>query len=160
MKVCHEFKPIYDTNSKILILGSIPSVKSRQIGFYYMHPQNRFWKILQSLFNVNIGSINDKVTFLKDNNIALWDVLKSCQINNSDDSSIKDIEVNDINLILNNSQVTHVFTTGKKAYDLYQKYCYPKTGIEAINLPSTSGANCRISFDKLLEQYRIIKEYL
>lgn len=161
MKVYHEFKPIYDHNSKILILGSFPSVKSRQVGFYYMHPQNRFWKIMKTIFEPgDIESIDKKVSFLKNNSIALWDVLSSCQINNSDDASITDIETNDINIIIQKANIKAIFTTGKKAYDLYHKYCYPKTNIKAIYLPSTSGANCRMHFDELVKEYGIIKNFL
>ena len=161
MKVYHEFGPIFNKESKILILGSIPSVKSREIGFYYMHPQNRFWKILNSIFqNQDIESIDKKVSFLKNNKIALWDVLSSCNITSSKDNTIRDIEVNDINFIIKNSNVKTIFTTGKTAYNLYQKYCYPKTKLQAIYLPSTSGANCRIKFDTLLKEYSIIKKYL
>lgn len=161
MKVYHEFNPIFNRDSKILILGTIPSVKSRELGFYYMHPQNRFWKIMTILFNSqNLKSIDEKVIFLKSNKIALWDVLSSCNIIGSEDNSINNIEVNDINFIIQNSNVKTVFTTGKKAYNLYQKYCYPKTKISAIYLPSTSGANCRLSFDSILKKYSIIKKHL
>lgn len=116
---------------------------------------------MKLLFNIDsIDTINDKVIFLKNNNIALWDVLSSCNINNSLDSSIKNIQVNDISYIVKNSQIKHIFLTGKKAYELYQKYCYPKTKIEAIYLPSTSSANCKLSLEELLEEYSIIKKYL
>ncbi len=159
--VYHELPPIYDENSKILILGSIPSVKSREYGFYYSHPQNRFFKVLSIIFNKSIENNNEsKKKFLIENNIALWDVIKSCQINNSDDSSIKNVEVNDINLIINNSKINKIFTTGKKAYNLYTKYCYPKTKIEAIYLPSTSSANATMSIDKLIQEYSIILKSL
>lgn len=161
MKVYHELDPIFNPDSKILILGTIPSVKSRELGFYYIHPQNRFWRIMSSLFNSQeFKTTDEKVRFLKNNKIALWDVLSSCNINNSEDNSIKNIEVNDIHFIIKNSNVQTIFTTGKKAYKLYQKYCYPKTKISAICLPSTSGANCRLNFDSILKEYSIIKKYL
>lgn len=156
-KVEHELGPIYNSNSKILILGSIPSPKSREYGFYYAHPQNKFWNILSDLFNVKIENDNNiKKEFLLKHNIALWDVISSCDIVGADDSSIKNVEVNDINLILDNSDVKKIFTTGKKAYNLYMKYCYPKTNIEAYYLPSSSSANANITYENLLNEYKII----
>ena len=155
-KVFHEFEPYYNNDSKILILGSIPSVKSREQGFYYAHPQNKFWKVLANIYNQNEAkTIVQKKEFLKINKIALWDVIKSCEINGSSDSSIKNIEVNNINEIISNSKIKKIFTTGKKATDLYQKYCYPNTKIKSIYLPSTSPANCAsYSYEKLLEIYK------
>ncbi len=158
MKVIHELDPIYDENSEILILGSIPSVKSREVGFYYAHPKNRFWKVLAAVFNENLPvSIEEKVAFLKQNKIALWDVLSSCEITKSSDSSIKNIQVNDIRLILEKTKITKIYTTGKKAYEIYQKQIYPKTKLEAIYLPSTSPANAKDSLEKLIQEY---KKYL
>ena len=159
MKVTHTFGPYYNSDSKILILGSMPSVKSRELGFYYMHPQNRFWLILEKVFNEKIGvSIEDKKQFLNKHCIALWDVLKSCEINGSSDSSIKNIQVNDINSLLKKTKITKIFTTGKKAYDLYNKYIFPKTNINAIKLFSSSPANCAISLEKIVENYQVINK--
>ena len=122
MKIKHELPPIYEKDSEILILGSIPSVKSREVGFYYGHPQNRFWKILAILFNEEFPITTDeKITFLKKHKIALWDVLASCTITKSSDASIKNIKTNDINDIIQRSNIKVIFTTGKKAYDIYQK---------------------------------------
>lgn len=161
MIVNHELKPIYNKDSKILILGSIPSVKSRELKFYYANPQNRFWKVLSCVLNEEIkDDIDSKKAILCKYNIALWDVLAKCRINLSSDSSIKDVEVNDINLLITNSNITTIFTTGKKAYDLYMKYCYPKTNIEAYYLPSTSSANANMSLDKLIEEYKIILTFI
>ncbi len=161
MKVIHTLDPIYDKDSKILILGSMPSVKSREIGFYYAHPRNRFWSVLKKIYNENnLETIDDKINFLHSHHIALFDVLESCDINSSKDSSIKNIVVNDLSQILNNSQIKVIFTTGKTAYNLYNKYTYPKTNIKAIYLPSTSPANSPKGIDELLEkEYSKIKEY-
>lgn len=160
MKVVHTLEPIYDKNSKCLILGSMPSVKSREIGFYYSHPKNRFWKTLEAVFNEQIGSsIPDKISFLKKHHIALFDVLKSCDISSSSDSSIKNPIVNDLSIILKFSNIKTIFTTGQTAYKLYQKYLFPKTNIEAIFLPSTSPANCPKGIEeKLIKEYSKIKE--
>jgi len=128
MKVKHELKPIYYKNSKVLILGSIPSVKSREIGFYYAHPKNKFWKILSIIYNVELPiTIEEKINFLKNHHIALYDVLASCDINSSSDSSIKNPIPNKLNPIIKKTHIKTIFTTGKKAYNLYQKYCYPET---------------------------------
>ena len=160
MKVYHTVEPIYDNNSKVLILGSMPSIKSREIGFYYSHPQNRFWKTLSSVYKEYIGNtIEERKNFLLRHHIALFDVLKSCDISSSSDSSIKNPVPNDLSLILLNSNIKAIFTTGKKAHQLYKKYCYPITLIEDICLPSTSPANCPKGIeDKLIESYSNIKD--
>lgn len=157
MKVNHEFGPFYDEDSKILILGSIPSPKSRELGFYYMHPQNRFWRVLSYIFCEDIPvTIIDKKEFLKRHNIALWDVLDSCEIRGSEDSSIKNPIPNNINKIIKNSKVKKIYTTGMTAYKLYNKYIFKSVGIEAIYLPSTSGANAKMTFDNLVNEYKKI----
>lgn len=154
MRVTHELEPFYDENSKILILGSIPSPKSRELGFYYMHNQNRFWSVISYVFNDKMpNTIEEKKNFLIKNNIALWDVLESCQINGSSDSSIKDIVPNDIEKVLKVTKIRKIYTTGKTAYNFYNKYILNKVGIEAIYLPSTSSANAKMSFDDLVCAY-------
>lgn len=159
MLVNHELKPFYDKNSEILILGSMPSKKSRELGFYYMHPQNRFWKILSIVFNDNkINTIDDKKSFLKRHHIALYDVLSSCEINGSSDISIKNPKVNDFTEILNNSNIKYIYTTGKVAYNLYNKYCYPSLKIKAIYLPSTSSANCKVNLEEIVNKYTILNK--
>lgn len=160
MKIFHELKPIYDKNSKVLILGSIPSVKSREVGFYYSHPKNKFWSILSTIYQEKIPeSKQDKIIFLKKHHIALYDVLASCDINSSSDSSIKNPIPNDFTEILKSSNIKTIFTTGKKAYNLYQKLCYPKTNLHAIYLPSTSPANCPKDINEILiKSYKQIKE--
>lgn len=160
MKQIHNISPIYDENSQILILGSFPSVKSREAQFFYHHPQNRFWKILEQLFNVPLSSssIEEKKAFLLTHHIALWDVIASCTIQGSSDSSIEDVVVNDIAGLLQLTQIHTIFCNGNKSYDLYMKYCYEITHIKAIKLPSTSPANAAFSLDKLLAHWQIIKE--
>lgn len=159
--VNHSFPVFFNKNSEILILGSMPSVKSRELGFYYMHPKNRFWKVLSIVFNENIGNtIEDKKRFLTRHKIALWDVIESCDIKASSDSSIKNVVVNDINKVIKNSNIKRVFITGKRAYELYNKYCLENTKIEAICLFSTSPANCAISIEKLVENYQVVNKYI
>lgn len=161
MLVNHVFGPFVNKDSKILILGSIPSVKSREYGFYYMHPQNRFWKIMSDLFEEEMpNTILDKKKFLKKHYIALWDVLDSCEIKGSSDVSIKNPKVNDIKSIIKETSIKQIFVTGKKALELYDKYCYKDILIKAIYLPSTSGANCAISYENLRKKYKIIINYL
>lgn len=159
--VFHELEPVYDRNSKILILGTIPSPKSREFGFYYSHPQNRLWKVLAAVFEKpEPKTTEEKRRFLTDNGIAMWDVLKSCRIKGADDSSIKNAEPNDINRILAAADIRAIFTTGKKATDLYRRLCLPSTGRPSVYLPSTSPANCRdYTYETLVEAYRIIREY-
>ena len=152
--VKHTLEPFYTKNSEILILGTMPSVKSRELGFYYMHPQNRFWLVLEKVYNEKIGeTISEKKDFLIKHKIALWDVINSCDILNSADSTIKNVIPNDILIILNNSNVKKIFVTGKKALNLYNKYLYPKTNIEASFLYSPSPANCAVSLDEMVNNY-------
>ena len=160
--VYHELEPIYDKNSKILILGTMPSPKSRTLGFYYSHPQNRLWKVLSDVFQESIPESGEgKELFLRSHNIAMWDVLKSCRIRGADDSTIMDPEPNEIDLILSMAEIRAIFTTGRKATELYQKLCFPITGRESIYLPSTSPANCRnYTYASLVEAYRVIKKGL
>ncbi len=159
-QVTHEFGPYFNEDSRILILGSIPSVKSREFGFYYMHPQNRFWKVLSSIYEEDIpDSIDSKKDFLKRHHLALWDVICSCEIKGSSDSTIKKVVVNDINYLLRNSKIDIIFTTGKKAQMLYEKYCYPDTAVHAVYLPSTSSANIgNYTFEELKMAYNKMKE--
>lgn len=160
-KVSHEgIFPVYDRYSKILILGSIPSPKSREEGFYYAHPQNRFWKVLSDIFNETFDTIEDKKAFLLKYHIALFDVIKSCEIIGASDASISNIVVNDIKAIIDNSHISKIFVTGKKAQALYNKYCLKQTDVECVYLPSTSPANCAVKYDDLKKEYEQIKEFL
>lgn len=161
MKVNHTINPVYDKSSRVLILGSMPSTKSREVGFYYSHPKNRFWKTLGKVYNEEIGDTKeDRIKFLKRHHIALFDVLKSCDISASSDSTIKNPIPNDLIPIIKESNIKAIFTTGRKAYELYQKYCYKDTNIEAIPLPSTSPANCKKGIEeKLVSSYSQIKKF-
>ncbi len=157
MRIYHEFGPIFDENSEILILGSFPSVDSRKKQFYYAHPQNRFWKILSFLYKENdLDSNEKKISFLKKNHIALFDVIESCEIESSKDSSIKNVKVNDIEKIVSKTKIKRIYTTGKKADELYKKYCYEKVLIPSTCLPSTSSANGKYSLEDLIKIYRQI----
>lgn len=159
--VKHEIPPIYDKNSKILVLGSFPSVKSRESQFFYHHPQNRFWKVLSSVVGVDTPtSIEEKKKFLLDNNIALWDVIASCDIEGSSDSSIKNVVTNDLDKIIENCNIKQIFCNGGKSYELYRKYCEKDTNLKAIKLPSTSPANARFSLEKLIAEWNIILNYI
>lgn len=155
MSLVHTFEPIYDDNSEILILGSFPSVKSRENNFYYGHPQNRFWKVMASVLECSVpATIDEKRKMLLDNHVAIWDVIASCSIQGSSDMSIKDVVVNDFSKILDTSKVKHIFVNGAKAYELYRRYGEPKTGIKAVKLPSTSPANAAFSVDRLIGEWR------
>lgn len=159
MTQIHNIPPVYNQKSKILILGSFPSVKSREAQFFYHHPQNRFWKVLATLYNHQpLQTINEKKNFLLEHHIALWDVIASCDIKGSSDSSIENIQLNDIQNLIKQTQIQKIYTNGKKAHDIYQKYCLPITQIEDICLPSTSPANAIYQMDQLLEYWKIIKE--
>lgn len=153
--IIHPIKPIYNNDSKILILGSFPSVKSREEGFFYGNEKNRFWKVISSVFGSDLpNTIDEKTQFLLDNKIALWDVIHSCDINGSSDSTIKNVKANDIAFILNNSNITKIFTNGKKAYELYEKYIMESTKTPAIYLPSTSPANASWSEERLVQYWK------
>lgn len=159
--VKHEIDPIYNKSSKILILGSFPSVKSRENHFFYHHPQNRFWKVLSSVTICETPvSIEEKKEFLLNNNIAIWDVIASCEIEGSSDSSIKNVVVNDLNEIINTCNIKQIFCNGGKSFELYKKYCEKNLNLKAIKLPSTSPANARFSLEKLIEEWKIITNYL
>ena len=153
----HPISPVYDKDSKALILGSFPSVRSREEGFFYGHPQNRFWRVTARIFKEKVPqTISEKKDFLIRNHIALWDVIGSCEITGSSDSSIKNITVNDISLILKTADIQAVYLNGGKAYQLYKKYIFPVTGREGICLPSTSPANAAWNLDKLTEAWKKI----
>ncbi len=154
----HNIKPIYNKNSQILILGSFPSVKSREGQFFYHHPQNRFWKVLTQLYHhPSLITIDEKKAFLLNHHIAVWDVIASCDIKGSSDQSIENVKVNDITEILKVAPIQHIYTNGKKAHQLYQKYCLPFTLLEDICLPSTSPANAAYSLERLLESWQSIQ---
>ncbi|MGN0518668.1 MAG: DNA-deoxyinosine glycosylase [Acutalibacteraceae bacterium] len=153
--IIHPLEPVYSDDSRILILGTMPSPKSRENGFYYSHPQNRFWRVLANIFKEDAPcTINEKTDFLHRHRIAVWDVLKSCEIKGAADSSIKNAVPNDIRPIIDKSNIKFIFTTGATAYNLYNRLCKQSVGIDATPLPSTSPANARMSFEALTEIYK------
>lgn len=156
MKVKHTLSPIYNKNSEILILGSMPSKLSREKNFYYANKQNRFWKIMEELYNIIFSSNNDKIEFLLKNKIALWDVFKEVDIKGSSDSSIKNVKINNLNIIFETANIKKIFCTGKKAYDFLIKNSNIKLPI--IYLPSPSSANANYKLNDLIEIYAQIKE--
>lgn len=160
--VLHTLQPVYNKQSKVLILGTIPSPKSREYGFYYSHPQNRFWRVISAILNEPIPVTNaEKEQLVLTHRIALWDVLASCEIKGADDNSIKNPVVNNIASLLADTNIKTIFTTGTKATTLYQRYCYPQTRVPTIKLSSTSPANCRnCNLETLTEEYKIILEHL
>jgi len=149
--VIHPIPPVFDKDSEILILGSFPSVRSRETGFFYGHPQNRFWRVLAGIYGEPVpGSIPGKKAFLLKHHIAVWDVIGSCDITGSSDSSIRNVKPSDISIILNNANIRAVFTNGATASRMYNRYILPVTGREAQVLPSTSPANAKWSLDDLI----------
>ncbi len=154
-RIEHPIAPVFNENSKVLILGSFPSVKSREQGFFYGHPQNRFWKVVAAVYGCPVPTtIEEKRTFLLEHGIAVWDVIQSCEIVGSSDSSIKDAVANDLRVILDVADIRHIFVNGKKAEELYNKYIAPRIGRDAICLPSTSPANAAWNVDRLVEQWK------
>lgn len=151
----HTISPVYDTNSKILILGTFPSVKSREQQFFYGHKQNRFWKVLAALLECPLPvSIEEKKTMLLSHGVALWDVIASCEITGSSDASIRNVVPNDISKILKQAQIRGIYANGAKAYELYMRYIYPNIKREAVKLPSTSPANAAYSLERLTQEWR------
>ncbi|MDR2097151.1 MAG: DNA-deoxyinosine glycosylase [Spirochaetaceae bacterium] len=154
----HPFDPVYNADCTALVLGTMPSPVSREKGFYYAHPQNRFWAVLSALFNEPFPvSTEERRRLVLKYHIALWDVLASCDIEGASDSKIKNPVCNDFSHLLQSAKISRVYTTGRKAYELYTKLCYPVTRLAAIPLPSTSAANCRVTFPRLLESYAVLK---
>lgn len=156
--ILHPIEPVFDGRSRILILGSFPSVRSRQELFFYGHPQNRFWKVLAAVFHApEPCTTGEKRLFLLKNRIALWDVIASCEIEGSADSSIKNAQVNDLKLILQQANIQKIFVNGgtaKKYYDRYMQGAYQR---EALCLPSTSPANAAWSLERLIEAWQVIR---
>ena len=154
----HPIPPYYDSGSRILILGSFPSVKSREVGFFYGHPQNRFWRVISAVFEKDCPStIAEKKQLLHDCHIAAWDVIESCDITGSGDSTIKNARPNDLRVILDNAPIERIFTNGAKSNEMYRRYMRRELGIEAVKLPSTSPANAAYSLERLISQWSIIR---
>lgn len=153
----HNIPPVFDSNSRVLILGSFPSVKSRETEFFYGHPQNRFWKVLSAVLECECPtSVEEKRNMLLTHNIAVWDVIKSCEITGSSDSSIKNAVPNDFTEIFKTAEIRSVFTNGATADKLYKKY---NKGMEAVKLPSTSPANAAYSLERLVAEWAVIKKF-
>ena len=155
----HTINPVYDENSRILILGSFPSVKSREQKFFYGHKQNRFWKVVSGILGCEVPqTIEEKKEMLLKHHIAVWDVIQSCEIEGSSDASIRDVIPNDLSEILRTADIQAIYTNGGKAYELYQKYVYPVTKREIIKMPSTSPANAAWNLARLTAAYRELFE--
>ncbi len=157
----HPFPPLYNKNSVILILGSFPSVKSREQMFFYGHPQNRFWKVLANVFDAKTPvTVKEKKEFLLSNGIALWDVISSCNIKGSADSTIKNAQANDISIILDNADIKQIFVNGKTAEKYFNKYISENIGRKAVCLPSTSPANAAFSLEALIKEWFVIRQFV
>ena len=156
-RILHPFGPLFDENSRVLILGSFPSVKSREQQFYYGHPQNRFWKVLAALYRREVPvTVGQKKALILGNGLALWDSVASCVITGSSDASIREARPNDLRVILDACPVRRICCNGKTAWTTYEKYIRPSTGREALCLPSTSPANARWSLERLTEAWSVI----
>lgn len=159
--IIHSIEPVFDAESRVLILGTMPSPKSREVQFYYGHPQNRFWRVLAAVLGEEVPrSVPEKEAMLLRHRIALWDVLAECEITGASDSSIRNPVANDLSVILGHAPVQAVFTTGATAWKLYTRLQKPHTGIEAVRLPSTSPANCAVKMEALTEAYKAILPWL
>ena len=157
--VLHEIHPVFNTDSRILILGSFPSVKSRESQFFYGHPRNRFWDLLATLTGEPLpAGIEEKKSLLLAHHIAVWDVIASCEIQGSSDSSIRNVIPNDLSLILEQANIQKIYANGATAYKLYEKYCRRTTGRACLKLPSTSPANAMFTLEKLLDAWQVIKD--
>nr|AHF25150.1 putative G/U mismatch-specific DNA glycosylase [uncultured bacterium Contig1772] len=157
----HPLEPVFDGRSRVLVLGTMPSPKSREVGFYYGHPRNRFWRVLAELFDEPVATKNEwRRDQLLRHHIALWDVLASCDIEGASDASIANARPNDLSRILDAAPIEAVFCTGAKSAELYARYCEPVTGMPAVKLPSTSPANAAARFEDIVDAYRAILPHL
>lgn len=155
--VVHTIPPLYDRYSRVLLLGSIPSPKSREIGFFYGHPQNRFWRVLAAVLGEEVPqTIEDKRAMCLKHHVALWDTIARCDIVGASDTSIRNAEPNDIGKLVRESEITRIFATGGKSAELYRKLIEPTLHIPITQLPSTSPANAAWSLERLIEAYRVI----
>ena len=153
-RIQHPFGPLFGPDSRVLILGSFPSVKSREQNFFYGHPQNRFWKVIAAVYGENVpGTIPEKTALILSHGLALWDSIASCVVTGSSDASIRDVRANDLRVILDHCPVRRIFCNGRKSHEMYEKYIRPQLGIEAGCLPSTSPANAQWSLEKLTEAW-------
>jgi len=159
-RIVHPIPPYYNGDSEILILGSFPSVRSRESCFFYGHPQNRFWRLMAMLFEEEKvpESIEEKKALLMRRRIALWDSIHSCEITGSSDSSIRDVVPNDFTELFRGADIRRIYTNGSASHKIYMKYCYPVNGRAAVQLPSTSPANAAWSLERLAGAWRQILE--
>ncbi len=157
-RIEHPFGPLYNQHSRILILGSFPSVRSREQQFFYGHPQNRFWKVIAALYGQKTpATIPEKKELILGHGLALWDSIASCVITGSSDASIRDVRANNLRIILDSSPIERIFCNGRKSYEMYQKYIQNDIQREAVCLPSTSPANAQFSLDRLIAAWAVIK---
>ena len=155
--ILHPIPPTYDQNSRVLILGSFPSVKSREMMYFYAHPQNRFWKVLATLFHEEVPmTVPERRAFLLEHRIAVWDSIGSCSITGSSDSSIRDVVPNDLTPILAAAPIEKICCNGRKSWEMYHRYIEPVSGIEAVCLPSTSPANAACRLEDLILSWKVI----
>lgn len=153
----HPFGPLYSDHSRILILGSFPSVMSREQNFFYGHPQNRFWKVIASVFDEPLPeTVSDKKDLILRNDLALWDSIARCDIDGSSDASIRNVKVNDLSCILDNCSIEHIYCNGRRSHELYCRYIESQTGQRAECLPSTSPANAQWSLSRLIEAWSVL----
>ena len=158
-RVEHPFGPLFDGNSRMLILGSFPSVKSREQQFFYGHPQNRFWKVIAALYGQEEPrTIPEKRTLILSHGLALWDSIASCVITGSSDATIREVRANDLRIILDHSPIERSFCNGRKSHEMYERYIQPVTGREAACLPSTSPANAQWSLEKLIAAWSVLRD--
>ena len=156
-RIVHPFGPLFSENSRVLILGSFPSVKSREQQFFYGHPQNRFWKVLAALFQQDVPvTVGQKKALILSNGLALWDSVASCVITGSSDASIRDVQANDLRIILDQCPIQAIFCNGKTSWRMYEKWIRPSAGREAVCLPSTSPANAQWTLNQLTEAWSVI----
>ena len=156
--VLHNIPPLYGEKSETLILGSFPSVKSREAEFFYGHPQNRFWRVLAGVFSAPVPeTVEQKKKLVLENELALWDVIAECEITGSADTSIKNVKPNDIAGIIEKTAVSRIFVNGKTAEKYYIRYTEKQLGQKAVCLPSTSPANAAWSLDRLIDTWRVIR---
>ncbi len=157
-QIQHPFGPLFSEESRVLILGSFPSVKSREQNFFYGHPQNRFWKVIAAVTGQPVPkTIDEKRQLILAQRLALWDSIASCEITGSSDASIRNVQVNDLSIILDQCDIRQIFCNGKKSHELYHKYIEKETGRPAACLPSTSPANAQWSLEKLIEAWSVIR---
>ena len=153
----HPFEPLFDENSEVLILGSFPSIKSREQQFFYGHPQNRFWRVIAALYGQDVPeTLEQKKAIILNHHLALWDTVGRCEIVGSSDASIRNVQANDLGIILENSSVRNIYCNGKTSWQYYRKLIQPVTGREAVCLPSTSPANAQWTLEKLIDAWSVI----